>query len=87
MPLSVHLSRHESVLVDDDPSKFAGLLLILGGPLIVGSIDLAILLGGWSIPDGAPGCGGAVPCVPDVTGDGVVDSFDLAILLGNWNQP
>jgi T5SS/PEP-CTERM-associated repeat protein len=51
---------------------------------IVNGLDLGILLINWSIPPGAPGCGGAVPCPSDLNGDGQVNGLDLGILLASW---
>ena len=42
---------------------------------IVGSQDLALLLGAWGINPGHPA---------DITGNGIVNADDLALLLGNW---
>jgi hypothetical protein len=51
---------------------------------VVNGLDLGILLINWSIPPGAPGCGGALPCASDLNGDGQVNGLDLGILLANW---
>jgi len=56
----------------------------LNGDGVVNGLDLGILLANWSIPAGAPGCGGVVPCESDLNGDGVVDGLDLGILLASW---
>ncbi len=53
--------------------------------LVVGSSDLAILLGNWSSGPDQPGCGGGVPCPADLDFDGVVGPADLAIVLGAWS--
>jgi len=45
----------------------------LNGDGVVGSVDLALLLGSWGGPDA------------DLDGDGVTDSRDLALLLGAWD--
>lgn len=47
----------------------------INGDGVVGSIDLALLLGAWSTGGGPA----------DLDGDGVVGSIDLAILLGAWS--
>jgi hypothetical protein len=56
----------------------------LNGDTVVNGLDLGILLINWSIPPGAPGCGGAKSCPSDLNGDGQVNGLDLGILLGNW---
>jgi hypothetical protein len=56
----------------------------LNGDTEVNGLDLGILLVNWSIPAGAPGCGGATPCASDLNGDTLVNGLDLGILLGNW---
>ena len=43
---------------------------------VVGSADLALLLGAW---------GGTLPEIIDLTGDGVVSAADLSFLFSNWN--
>ena len=45
---------------------------------IIGSADLAILLGNWGPNPGHPA---------DLNGDGIVNAADLAELLGNWSAP
>ena len=59
----------------------------IDGDGVVGGIDLGILLASWSIPVGAPGCAGLLPCLADLNGDGVVDGLDLGILLASWSIP
>ena len=56
----------------------------LTGDGIVNGIDMGILLANWSIPAGAPGCGGAADCDSDLNGDTYVNGIDLGILLSNW---
>lgn len=51
----------------------------LNGDGLVGSADLAVLLGAWGV------CAEPGACVGDLNGDGAVDSADLAILLGSWD--
>jgi len=51
----------------------------LNGDGMVGSADLALLLGAWG-PCPAP-----TPCGADLDGDGDVGSADLALLLGAWS--
>jgi type 1 fimbria pilin len=53
---------------------------------VIDGIDLGIMLANWSIPPGAPGCGGGTfgDCPSDLNGDGVVDGIDLGILLASW---
>lgn len=52
-----------------------------------GIADLADLLAGTSVDrdgDGKPD--ECLPCVADLTGDGIVNGADLGILLGTWGQ-
>jgi probable HAF family extracellular repeat protein len=56
----------------------------LNGDGLVNTLDLGILLSGWSIPASAPGCGGSLPCHADINGDGFVNTLDLGILLIHW---
>ena len=52
-----------------------------------GIADLADLLAGTSVDangDGKPD--ECLPCVADLTGDGIVNGADLGILLGSWGQ-
>lgn len=53
----------------------------LDGDGVVGSGDLAILLGSWGPCLPAP-----AKCIADLDGDGTVGSADLAILLGSWGS-
>lgn len=50
----------------------------------VNTLDLGVLLSGWSIPASSPGCGGAEDCPADFNGDGFVNSLDLGVLLSHW---
>ncbi len=52
----------------------------LDGDGVIGSGDLAIVLGAW----GACGQGGVCPA--DLDDDGMVGSSDLALILGAWGQ-
>lgn len=52
---------------------------------VVNTLDLGILLSGWSIPPTAPACGGAADCPQDLNGDGFINSLDLGILLSSWS--
>lgn len=71
---------------DDDQIEYgSGVFIVpamtgadLNGDGVVGSEDLAILLGSWGP------CPAMGPCPADLNGDGVVGSEDLAILLGSW---
>ena len=56
----------------------------LNGDGVVNGFDLGILLGNWSIPAGAPGCDGVLPCPADLNQDGFVNGIDLAMLLASW---
>jgi len=58
----------------------------LSNDRVVDGIDLGILLANWSIPPGAPGCGGDAYCRSDLNCDTKVDGIDLGILLANWGQ-
>jgi hypothetical protein len=49
----------------------------LNGDCLVGSADLAILLGAW---------GPSPDCPADLDGDGEVGPSDLALLLGSWSS-
>jgi hypothetical protein len=51
---------------------------------VVNTLDLGILLSGWTIPPQTSACGGATPCPADINGDGVVNTLDLGILLSSW---
>jgi len=51
----------------------------LNGDGVVGSADLAILLGSWGPCPAEPAV-----CPADLTGDGAVGSADLGVLLGQW---
>ena len=70
-----------SVTVDPNTTATPG---DITGDGVVDGLDLGNLLANWSIPPGAPGCGGARPCLADINQDGVVDGIDLGILLANW---
>lgn len=52
----------------------------LDGDGVVGSGDLAVLLGAW-------GECAAPRCTPDLDGDATVGTADLAMLLGAWSAP
>jgi hypothetical protein len=71
---------HLNVLVGDVPPIIGD----LNHDGLVNGLDLGILLINWSIPPGAPGCGGTLPCESDLNADGQVNGLDLGILLGNW---
>jgi len=49
----------------------------VNGDGVIGSKDLAIVLGGW---------GSCAACSADITGDGAVDDADIAFVLGAWNE-
>ena len=66
---------------DDGPPAMLGDLNDDG---LADGLDLGILLANWSIPAGAPGCGGAASCTADINQDGLVNGIDLGILLANW---
>lgn len=53
----------------------------LNGDGVVGSADLAILLGNWGPCPAEPAV-----CPADLTGDGSVGSADLGVLLGQWGS-
>ncbi len=52
----------------------------LNGDGVIGSTDVALLLGSWGPCPPAPSA-----CAADLDGDGSVGSSDLALLLGSWN--
>jgi hypothetical protein len=76
-PFNVEIDAVSAVAPSASPADF-------NGDGVVNGLDLGILLGSWSIPAGAPGCGGNIPCPADLNGDGLVNGLDLGILLSSW---
>lgn len=68
------------VPADQRITVVAPALADLNGDGIVGSADVAILLGAWG-----PATVATLHC--DLDNSGSVDSADLAIILGGWSQP
>ncbi len=51
------------------------------GDGVIGSVDLAALIGAWGVCPEPP-----FQCLSDIDGDNVVGAMDLAIMLGAWGE-